>query len=57
MYSTIGKGGGVIPVAAGVTATQLPQTGGNLVIQIALALATTLVVWGVTYAINAKVRA
>ena len=46
----VGVGGGVLAGAgATVVAHQLPATGANVTIQIAIAAAVTLVVWGGIY--------
>jgi hypothetical protein len=51
-YMNYGKGAGAgVVTTAGVTtgAALLPNTGGNLVVEVAIAVAAGLVVWGVLY--------
>lgn len=52
-----GKGGVVGPIVATTTtvgAVTLPSTGGNVVISLAVSVASGLVVWGVFYARSAR---
>lgn len=48
-----GRGSGPVgPIAAGVTTTGavlLPNTGGNIIVEAAIAVAAGLVVWGALY--------
>ncbi len=49
-----GKGAG-LPVAAAVTAgAVLPQTGGNVVLTVAIVALVVLAVWGVSYMVMRK---
>jgi len=52
-----GQGGVVGPVVATTTtvgAITLPNTGGNVVVTLAISVAAGLVAWGVVYAHNAR---
>jgi LPXTG-motif cell wall-anchored protein len=44
----------VAPVVAGVAVSQLPNTGNDMLIQLAVAVVAGLLVWGVMYALKAR---
>jgi len=54
MYGRGGVAGPVVATATTVGALTLPNTGGNVVISLAIAVASGLVVWGVLYARSAR---
>jgi LPXTG-motif cell wall-anchored protein len=54
MYGRGGVAGPVVATTTTVGVLTLPNTGGNIVISLAIAVASGLVVWGVLYARSAR---
>ena len=54
MYGKGGVAGPVVATTTTVGVLTLPNTGGNIVISLAIAVASGLVVWGVMYARSAR---